>query len=139
MLRVPRTTSRKVLRNVLIGDTGIRLITWVYGEDEVGFALYTPNSTKPLFTGTDGFYPDWEGDQFLSSILIELTNTPEGDDYDAASESVFETYTPEQAAWCRSDTAKGIRTFAIACAEEGEDAPFKDIEDPARWIPKGVA
>ena len=129
---IPNVNEDCVLRNVMIGDTGVRLLTWETGERAptgqtlIGYALYEHlGDTNPLFSGEDcGVSPmhSIDGDGALAALLSFLTLKPGGTD-----KEYFEKYTELQLTWCQGSVADEI-SMLVMDLEEGGASPFKDME-----------
>ena len=123
----------RVLRNVMVGDTGVRLLTWETGERAptgqslIGYALYEHlGDTKPLFSGEDcGVSPmhSIDSDGALAALLSFLVLRP-GD----TDKEYFEKYTEQQLTWCQGSVVDEISGLLLDF-EEGGDSPFEDMED----------
>ena len=125
----------RMLRNVMLGDTGYRLITWETGKRAsthqhlVGYALYEPGAAEPLFTGADiGYSPMHaiDSDDCLRGIMGFLTTRP-GD----TDPEFLDDHTEEQLAWLDAHGEEMQEWgFEASAFEEGMlDAPaFIDVE-----------
>jgi len=135
MLTVPDVNEYRVLRNVTIGDTGVRVLTWETGkmfptgQSKIGYALYrNPRCRKPLFAGEDiGVSPmhTIDGDMSLAGVLSFLTVKPNTTDAD-----YFEGYTKAQLDWCGGDVAEEIKMLVSDFEESNGkgESPFKNVE-----------
>lgn len=103
---IPALDDDRVLRNVLLGNTGYRLLLWdtyktKWNKSLLGYALYEPGKDAPLFTGEEyGCAPGHaiDSDEALRALLGFLTLRP-GD----TDPEYFAEYTEAQRAFCDGD------------------------------------
>ena len=124
---IPKLDDPRVLRNVLLSDTGYRLLTWETGnrcrtgQCKLGYAFWPPKAKEPMFSGEDfGCSPmdPVDSDAALRGILGFLTLRP--GDTDA---EYFDDYTDAQRAFAESE--------AEQLQEWGADPNDSDYPDEA--------
>ncbi len=108
--------ERDVLRDVMLADTGYRLVLWdthrtgEHGKSILGYEFFEPGDSEPLFTGEDFNVPPSDvvdSDETLRSLLGFLTLRP-GD----TDREYFDAYTPRQMAFAKGD-AEELAMFGM--------------------------
>jgi hypothetical protein len=122
---VPSVTATKVLRNVFLGDTGYRLLTWDTNSPgyraRLGYAFYQPDVEEPLFVGEDFHVPTTksiDADDTLCYLLWFLLLRV-GD----TDREYFSEYTPEQMAFAEGCDIERLTPWADGCGS------FVDINE----------
>jgi len=108
--------ERDVLRDVMLADTGYRLVVWDThrtdhrGQTVMGYEFFEPGEPEPLFTGEDFAGSPMHGDdsdETVRSLLGFLTLRP-GD----TDREYFDAYTPRQMAFAEGD-AEELAMFGM--------------------------
>jgi len=132
-VKAPSVDDSKVLKNVFLGHTGYRLLTWDTNLDgfasyrsRLGYAFYQPNTDKPLFVGEDFYVPfnkAIDSSDVLRSLLGFLTLRL-GD----TDREYFDEYTPEQMAFIEGPDVEGLQEWSDS-SPDNEPGVFIDAKE----------
>lgn len=127
---IPEPDDPRVLRNVHLGDTEYRLMTWdtggrsSTGQYKIGYAFWHPSGCL-LFSGEDyGVSPmhSLDSDESLRGLVGFLTLQP-GD----TDDEYFEVYTPEQLEWAENE-AESLQEWGMEADRDFEPPDFEDLD-----------
>lgn len=130
--KAPSINDPKVLRNVLLGDTGYRLLTWDTNScsgcyrPRLGYAFYQPNIDEPLFVGEDFYVPfnkATDEDSVLRTLLGFLTLR-----FGDVEFEYFDDYTPEQMDFVEGLDVEMLRQWSDNSPDD-EPGVFIDAKD----------
>lgn len=119
---------RTLLRDVLLGDSGYRLITWETDRRQdrggyyLGYILKTIPGGAVVFSGDDYAPPPStaiDSDEALRTLMSFLTLQPGDTDDD-----YFRDYDKRQMAWCRSNEPERLSDWS----GEDSDGEFVDVD-----------
>jgi hypothetical protein len=129
-VKAPSIDDPNVLRNVFLGYTRYRLLTWDTNSTgyraKLGYAFYQPDTDEPLFIGEDFHVPynkAIDANDVLRSLMGFLTLRI-GD----TDREYFDEYTPEQMAFIEGPDVEGLQQWSNISPDD-EPGVFIDAEE----------